>query len=151
IFQHFYLITQKTVFQNIAFALRAAYTPESEIEGRVKELLEMVGLTDKINVFPSQLSGGQKQRVGIARALANNPSVLLCDVGNSAIDSITTSYILQLLKNINKDHNFTIVIITHEMNVLKEICERMAIMQNGQVIEEGSVYDIFSSPQTDLA
>lgn len=151
IFQHFHLITQKTVFQNIAFALRAAHTPESEIEGRVKELLEMVGLTDKINVFPSQLSGGQKQRVGIARALANNPSVLLCDEATSALDPTTTSSILQLLKKINKELNITIVIITHEMNVVKEICDRMAIMQNGQVIEEGSVYDIFSSPQTDLA
>ena len=146
IFQHFYLISQKTVGENIAFALRAAKTPKSEINERVKQLLEMVGLTDKKDVFPSQLSGGQKQRVGIARALANNPSILLCDEATSALDPKTTLSILKLLKQINQKLGITIVLITHEMNVVKEICNRMAIMQDGQVIEEGTVYDIFAQP-----
>ena len=150
IFQHFYLISQKTVGENIAFALRAAKTPKSEINERVKQLLEMVGLTDKKDVFPSQLSGGQKQRVGIARALANNPSILLCDEATSALDPKTTLSILKLLKQINEKLGITIVLITHEMNVVKEICNRMAIMQDGQVIEEGSVYDIFAQPMKPL-
>lgn len=151
IFQHFHLISQKTVSENIAFALRAAGTPRNKINERVINLLDMVSLTDKKDVFPAQLSGGQKQRVGIARALANNPSVLLCDEATSALDPNTTLAILKLLKKINRELNITIVLITHEMNVVKEICDRMAIMQDGQVIEEGSVYDIFSNPQTPLA
>lgn len=146
IFQHFYLISQKTVGENIAFALRAAKTPKNKINERVKELLEMVGLTDKKDVFPAQLSGGQKQRVGIARALANNPSILLCDEATSALDPKTTLSILKLLKQINEKLGITIVLITHEMNVVKEICNRMAIMQDGKVIEEGAVYDIFAQP-----
>lgn len=150
IFQHFYLISQKTVYENIAFALRAAKTPAKEINERVAELLEMVGLSDKRDVFPAQLSGGQKQRVGIARALANNPSVLLCDEATSALDPNTTMSILRLLKKINRELKITIVLITHEMNVVKEICDRMAIMQDGKVIEEGSVYDIFSAPKEGL-
>lgn len=150
IFQHFYLISQKTVGENIAFALRAAKTPSDEIEGRVKELLEMVGLSDKRDVYPAQLSGGQKQRVGIARALANNPSVLLCDEATSALDPKTTVSILRLLKEINEKLGITIVLITHEMNVVKEICNRMAIMQDGRVIELGDVYDIFASPEKPL-
>ncbi|WP_071393174.1 methionine ABC transporter ATP-binding protein [Bacillus tuaregi] len=151
IFQHFHLISQKTVSENIAFSLKAAKTPANQINGRVEELLEMVGLADKKDVYPSQLSGGQKQRVGIARALANNPSVLLCDEATSALDPTTTRSILELLKKINRELNITIVLITHEMNVVKEICHRVAIMQKGRVIEEGPVYDIFSNPQTDLA
>ena len=150
IFQHFYLISQKTVYENIAFALRAAKTPANKISDRVTELLEMVGLSDKRDVYPAQLSGGQKQRVGIARALANNPSVLLCDEATSALDPNTTLSILRLLKKINKELQITIVLITHEMNVVKEICDRMAIMQDGKVIEEGQVYDIFSDPQEEL-
>ncbi|MFJ5622808.1 methionine ABC transporter ATP-binding protein [Peribacillus loiseleuriae] len=150
IFQHFYLISQKTVFDNIAFSLKAAKIPTSRIKGRVEELLEMVGLADKRDVYPAQLSGGQKQRVGIARALANNPTVLLCDEATSALDPTTTKSILNLLKKINKELNITIVLITHEMNVVKEICNRMAIMQFGKVIEEGAVYDIFSNPQAEL-
>lgn len=150
IFQHFYLISQKTVYENIAFALRAAKTPATQIEHRVMELLKMVGLEEKRNVYPAQLSGGQKQRVGIARALANNPSVLLCDEATSALDPTTTLSILKLLKQINEELNITIVMITHEMHVVKEICNRMAIMQNGQVVEDGDVYDIFSNPKTDL-
>ncbi|MCH4825958.1 MAG: methionine ABC transporter ATP-binding protein [Planococcus sp. (in: firmicutes)] len=150
IFQHFYLISQKTVYDNIAFALRAAGKPSKEIKMRVEELLEMVGLADKRDVYPAQLSGGQKQRVGIARALANNPAVLLCDEATSALDPNTTLSILRLLKEINRKLNITIVLITHEMNVVKEICDRMAIMQGGRVIEEGQVYDIFADPQKEL-
>ncbi|BAQ11860.1 phosphonate-transporting ATPase [Bacillus sp. OxB-1] len=150
IFQHFYLISQKTVYENIAFALQAAKTPGDLVEERVAELLEMVGLADKRDVYPSQLSGGQKQRVGIARALANNPSVLLCDEATSALDPNTTTSILRLLKKINRELGITIVLITHEMNVVKEICDRMAIMQDGKVIEEGQVYDIFSDPKQPL-
>ncbi|WP_342542634.1 methionine ABC transporter ATP-binding protein [Paenisporosarcina sp. FSL H8-0542] len=150
IFQHFYLISQKTVAQNISFALKAANTQSEKMETRVLELLEMVGLTDKKDVYPAQLSGGQKQRVGIARALANNPSVLLCDEATSALDPNTTLSILRLLKKINRELNITIVLITHEMNVVKEICDRMAVMQDGRVVEEGTVYDIFSNPKAEL-
>ncbi|HZG72951.1 MAG TPA: methionine ABC transporter ATP-binding protein [Chondromyces sp.] len=150
IFQHFYLISQKTVFENIAFALKAANVPSVQIKKRVEELLEMVGLADKRNVYPAQLSGGQKQRVAIARALANNPTVLLCDEATSALDPTTTKSILNLLKKINRELNITIVLITHEMDVVKEICHRMAIMQGGKVIEEGPVYEIFANPQTEL-
>ncbi|MFJ7737162.1 methionine ABC transporter ATP-binding protein [Lysinibacillus sp. NPDC097287] len=147
IFQHFYLISQKTVSENIAFALKAANLPVNKIPARVDELLEMVGLSEKRDVYPAQLSGGQKQRVGIARALANNPSILLCDEATSALDPKTTVSILRLLKEINIKLGITIVLITHEMDVVKEICNRMAIMQDGKVIEEGEVYDIFASPQ----
>lgn len=150
IFQHFYLISQKTVYENIAFSLKAANYPKEQVRKRVEELLEMVGLSDKRDVYPSQLSGGQKQRVGIARALANNPKVLLCDEATSALDPTTTKSILTLLKKINKELNITIVLITHEMDVVKEICSRMAIMQDGRVVEEGSVYDIFANPHTAL-
>ncbi|BDH60518.1 methionine import ATP-binding protein MetN [Lysinibacillus sp. PLM2] len=150
IFQHFYLVSQKTVGENIAFALRAAKLPKNRIDARVDELLDMVGLTDKRDVYPGQLSGGQKQRVGIARALANNPSILLCDEATSALDPKTTLSILRLLKDINRKLGITIVLITHEMDVVKEICNRMAIMQDGRVIEEGDVYDIFASPQAPL-
>lgn len=150
IFQHFYLISQKTVGENISFALRAAKTPVHKIDKRVEELLQMVGLTDKRDVYPGQLSGGQKQRVGIARALANNPSILLCDEATSALDPKTTISILRLLKKINEQLGITIILITHEMNVVKEICNRMAIMQDGCVIEEGEVYDIFASPEKPL-
>jgi D-methionine transport system ATP-binding protein len=150
IFQHFYLISQKTVYENIAFSLKAANYPKNQISARVMELLETVGLADKRDVYPAQLSGGQKQRVGIARALANNPTVLLCDEATSALDPTTTKSILNLLKKINKELNITIILITHEMNVVKEICHRMAIMQNGKVIEEGTVYDIFANPKAEL-
>ncbi|MCM3568558.1 methionine ABC transporter ATP-binding protein [Neobacillus mesonae] len=150
IFQHFYLISQKTVYENIAFSLKAASCPKEQIKQRVEELLETVGLTDKRDVYPAQLSGGQKQRVGIARALANNPKVLLCDEATSALDPTTTKSILNLLKKINRELDITIVLITHEMDVVKEICHRMAIMQDGKVIEEGPVYDIFASPEAAL-
>lgn len=146
IFQHFYLINQKTVADNIRFALKAANYPPNDMDSRIDELLKMVGLSDKRHVYPSQLSGGQKQRVGIARALANNPSVLLCDEATSALDPKTTLSILQLLQQINDKLGLTIVLITHEMDVVKEICNRMAIMQDGSIIESGDVYDIFASP-----
>ncbi|MGE7842444.1 methionine ABC transporter ATP-binding protein [Lysinibacillus sp. NPDC093712] len=147
IFQHFYLISQKTVGENIAFALKAANMPAADIPARVDELLKMVDLAEKRDVYPAQLSGGQKQRVGIARALANNPAMLLCDEATSALDPKTTVSILRLLKEINSKLGITIVLITHEMDVVKEICNRMAVMQDGKVIEEGEVYDIFASPQ----
>ncbi len=147
IFQHFYLISSKTVHENIAFALKAAGKTKTEIDKRTDELLEMVGLHDKRDVYPAQLSGGQKQRVGIARALANNPSVLLCDEATSALDPKTTKSILKLLQSINKKLGLTIVLITHEMEVVKEICHRIAVMQEGHIVEEGNVYDIFADPK----
>ncbi|MGD6902248.1 methionine ABC transporter ATP-binding protein [Bacillus infantis] len=150
IFQHFHLVKSKTVYENVAFALKAAGHSKKEMEKRVDELLETVGLSDKRDVFPAQLSGGQKQRVGIARALANNPSVLLCDEATSALDPSTTKSILALLKKINRELGLTIVLITHEMEVVKEICDRMAVMQEGKVIEEGKVYDVFSKPTESL-
>ncbi|WP_110111683.1 methionine ABC transporter ATP-binding protein [Bacillus sp. CGMCC 1.16541] len=150
IFQHFYLVSSKTVFENIAFALKAAKLSKDEINKRVIELLEMVGLSDKKDVYPSQLSGGQKQRVGIARALANNPKVLLCDEATSALDPTTTKSILQLLKKINRELGLTIVLITHEMEVVKDICHRVAVMQDGKIVEEGPVYNIFARPQAHL-
>ena len=150
IFQHFYLVSSKTVFENVAFALRAAGKYSAEIETRVTELLELVGLSEKRDVYPAQLSGGQKQRVGIARALANEPNVLLCDEATSALDPSTTKSILSLLKKINRELGLTIVLITHEMDVVKEICDRIAVMQDGKIIEEGQVYDVFADPKQPL-
>lgn len=146
IFQHFNLISSKTVFDNVAFALKAAGKSKEHIAARVPELLKLVGLTEHADHYPAQLSGGQKQRVGIARALANEPQVLLCDEATSALDPVTTSSILSLLKDINRKLGLTIVLITHEMEVVKELCHRVAIMEKGQVIEEGLVYDIFANP-----
>lgn len=146
IFQHFNLIRGKTVFENIAFAMKAAKKPKEEIHTRVLALLEMVGLSDKKDAYVSQLSGGQKQRVGIARALANGPNILLCDEPTSALDLETTQSILQLLREINRSLKITIVIISHEMDVVKSICDRVAVMKAGQVIEEGLVYDVFAAP-----
>ncbi|MCP8615819.1 methionine ABC transporter ATP-binding protein [Salirhabdus salicampi] len=150
IFQHFHLVSAKTVAENVAFSLKAAGKSEKETVEKVDKLLNMVGLLDKKDQYPAQLSGGQKQRVGIARALANDPKVLLCDEATSALDPSTTMSILKLLKKINRELDITIVIITHEMEVVKEICHRAAVMQDGLVIEEGPVYDIFSSPTKDL-
>lgn len=150
IFQHFHLVSSKTVFENVAFALKAARKSTTDIEERVSELLDLVGLADKRDAYPAQLSGGQKQRVGIARALANNPSVLLCDEATSALDPSTTKSILALLKKINVELGLTIVLITHEMEVVKEICDRMAVMQEGKIIEEGPVYDLFAHPKEAL-
>lgn len=146
IFQNFNLLNSKTVFENIAFPLRLVKTPEETIKKKVNDLLELVELKDKSHVYPSQLSGGQKQRVGIARSLANDPDVLLCDEATSALDPKTTQQILALLKNINKNMGLTIVVITHEMEVIKEICNRVAIIEGGLIIEHGSTVDIFSKP-----
>jgi len=147
IFQHFNLLSSYNVFDNVAEILRMNKVPKDVIEKKVKDLLRLVGLEDKANSYPSQLSGGQKQRVGIARALATDPEILLCDEATSALDPQTTESILELLLDINRQFNLTIVLITHEMQVIKKICDRVAIMENGQVIEQGSVLDVFSNPQ----
>ncbi len=148
IFQQFNLLNSKTVFENIAMPLVLSKKLRWEIEDRVKKLLRFVGLEDKAENYPNQLSGGQKQRVGIARALATNPSILLCDEATSALDPQTTKSILKLLKRVNEEYNITILIITHEMEVIKEICNRVAVMEDGRVIETGSVFDVFANPQT---
>ncbi|HHW68674.1 MAG TPA: methionine ABC transporter ATP-binding protein [Epulopiscium sp.] len=147
IFQHFNLIKRKTVFENVAFPMVAAGKPKDEIQKRVNQLLNLVGLSDKSNAFPAQLSGGQKQRVGIARALANETEILLCDEPTSALDLETTKSILNLLKEINQKLGITIVIITHEMDVVKSICDRVAVMNDGQLLEAGNVYDVFVNPR----
>lgn len=147
IFQHFNLLESKTTFDNVAMPLILSKKSKSEINERVTELLEFVGLSDKADSFPSELSGGQKQRVGIARALALNPKILLCDEATSALDPETTKSILQLLKRINKEYNITILLITHEMSVIQEICNQVAVMENGKIIEQGSVLEVFGHPK----
>ncbi|MFB6466954.1 methionine ABC transporter ATP-binding protein [Cytobacillus sp. Hz8] len=151
IFQHFNLLESKTVFENVAIPLSLSKVPKKEIKLRVEELLSFVGLEEKKDSYPNQLSGGQKQRVGIARALATNPSVLLCDEATSALDPQTTESILQLLKKINEKYQITILVITHEMEVIKQICNRVAVMEDGKIIEEGTVFEVFSNPQTTTA
>ncbi|ACX86676.1 methionine ABC transporter ATP-binding protein [Pectobacterium parmentieri] len=147
VFQHFNLLWSRTVSQNIAFALQIAGAPKAEIKRRVADLITLVGLEGRDHAYPSQLSGGQKQRVGIARALANNPSILLCDEATSALDPQTTDAILELLLDINRKLNLTLVLITHEMHVVRKICHRVAVMENGRIVEEGSVLDVFVRPQ----
>lgn len=147
IFQHFNLLESKTVYDNIAIPLVLQKRTKAEIRARVSELLEFIGLSDKAQSYPNELSGGQKQRIGIARALANNPSILLCDEATSALDPQTTLSILHLLKRINKEYNITIVIITHEMGVIQEICNKVAVMEKGTIIEHGNVIDVFGHPQ----
>jgi len=151
IFQHFNLLETKTVFTNIAMPLILTKTPKDEIHERVNELLEFVGLSDKANNYPDQLSGGQKQRVGIARALATQPSILLCDEATSALDPETTESILQLLKRINETYHITILMITHEMSVIRDICHKVAVLDEGKIIENGSVFDVFAKPKTLIA
>ncbi|AKG74881.1 methionine ABC transporter ATP-binding protein [Salinicoccus halodurans] len=148
VFQHFNLLNSKTVYANVAMPLILDNTPKAKIRERVTELLDFVGLGDKAKMYPDQLSGGQKQRVGIARALATQPSILLCDEATSALDPQTTDSILNLLRKINEEYNITILLITHEMAVVREICNRVAVMEDGNVIEEGTVFEIFSNPQT---
>lgn len=150
IFQHFNLMSSRTVFQNIAFPLELAHVPSETIKTRVSELLALVGLQEKSNDYPASLSGGQKQRVAIARTLATNPKILLCDEATSALDPATTESILTLLKDINKRLNITILLITHEMNVVKSICDQVAVISSGKLIEQGTVSEIFSHPKTDI-
>lgn len=151
IFQQFNLLESKTIYDNVAIALKLNGVSKKDIEKRVTELLDFVELSDKKYSYPGQLSGGQKQRVGIARALANNPSILLCDEATSALDPKTTDSILELLKKINEMLHITIVIITHEMNVIQKICNKVAVMDYGQVVETGSVIQVFSDPRSDIA
>ncbi|KIS05963.1 methionine ABC transporter ATP-binding protein [Streptococcus equi] len=147
IFQHFNLMAQKTAKENVAFALRHSRLSKAEREKKVAELLELVGLSERADNYPAQLSGGQKQRVAIARALANDPKILISDEATSALDPKTTKQILALLQELNRRLGLTIVMITHEMQIVKDICHRVAVMQQGTLIEEGSVLDIFSNPR----
>lgn len=146
IFQHFNLLSTATVRDNIAFPLKISKLPPKEVKRRVDDLLELVGLTAQQHQYPRQLSGGQKQRVGIARALANEPDVLLCDEATSALDPQTTDSILTLLKDINRKMGITILLITHEMNVIRAVCDRVAVMEYGQIVESGTVLDVFLNP-----
>ncbi|HEL0589538.1 TPA: methionine ABC transporter ATP-binding protein [Streptococcus equi subsp. zooepidemicus] len=150
IFQHFNLMAQKTAKENVAFALRHSRLSKAEREKKVAELLELVGLSERADNYPAQLSGGQKQRVAIARALANDPKILISDEATSALDPKTTKQILALLQELNRRLGLTIVMITHEMQIVKDICHRVAVMQQGTLIEEGSVLDIFSNPREPL-
>ncbi len=147
IFQHFNILSTRTVYENVAFPLELVGMKKDEIAKKITPLIELVGLTEHANKYPSQLSGGQKQRVGIARALANDPKVLLSDEATSALDPETTVATLELLKRINKTLGLTIVMITHQMDVVKQICDRVAVMDSGSVVEEGDVLDVFRSPQ----
>ena len=147
IFQHFNLMPSRTIFGNVAYPLRGSGLSKEEIRAKVHSLLELVGIADKENAYPSQLSGGQKQRVAIARALANDPKILLCDEATSALDPQTTKAILSLLHHLNQTLGITIVVITHEMAVVKEICNRVAVMDHGKVVEEGTVFSVFATPK----
>jgi D-methionine transport system ATP-binding protein len=147
IFQNFNLLSSNTVFDNAAAPLRLAGVPKKERERKVRELLTLVGLQDKESAYPAQLSGGQKQRVAIARALASDPEILLCDEATSALDPQTTESILELLLKINRKYRITIVLITHEMHVIRKICDRVAVMEKGEIVEQGDVLDIFSNPR----
>ena len=151
IFQHFNLLMQKSVLENICFPLYIQGKRKGEARKRALELLKIVGLEDKAKAYPAQLSGGQKQRVAIARALASDPKILLCDEATSALDPQTTSSILKLLEEINRNLQITIVIITHQMSVVREICTKVAILKDGEVVEEGSVEDIFNHPKSQVA
>ena len=151
IFQHFNLLTSRTVFENVALPLELENKSKAEIQEKTTALLALVGLSDKHNVYPSNLSGGQKQRVAIARALASDPKVLLCDEATSALDPATTQSILKLLKEINRTLGITILLITHEMEVVKRICDQVAVIDKGRLIEQGTVSEIFSNPKTELA
>ena len=151
IFQHFNLLMQKNVLENVCFPLYIPGKSKKDARKRAKELLDIVGLGDRTGAFPAQLSGGQKQRVAIARALASDPKILLCDEATSALDPQTTSSILALLKDINQRFNITIVIITHQMSVVREICSHVAIVKGGEVAEQGTVEDIFTHPKTAVA
>lgn len=150
IFQHFNLMPSRTIFDNVAYALKGSGKSKEQIKQKVRELLKTVEMADKENAYPSQLSGGQKQRAAIARALANDPKILLCDESTSALDPQTTKQILNLLKKLNQSLGITIVVITHEMAVVKELCHRVAVMDHGNVIEEGETFSVFASPKESL-
>ena len=149
IFQQFNLLMQRTCLKNICFPMEIAGVPASQAKKRALELLEIVGLPDKAAAYPAQLSGGQKQRIAIARALASNPKVLLCDEATSALDPTTTRSILRLIQDINRRLGLTVVVITHEMAVVEEICNRVAILEHGHMVETGTVEEVFSNPQTE--
>ena len=151
IFQSFNLLMQRTCLKNICFPMELSGVPKAKAEQRARELLESVGLSDKAEAYPAQLSGGQKQRIAIARALATDPKVLLCDEATSALDPTTTASILSLLKDLNQKLGVTVVVITHQMSVIEEICTKVAILDGGSIAEEGEVTDIFSNPKTDAA
>jgi D-methionine transport system ATP-binding protein len=150
IFQHFNLLRSKTVAANIALPLRYLKKSKGEIEKRVDELLDLVGLADKKGAYPAELSGGQKQRVGIARALVNEPEVLLCDEATSALDPQMTDSILELLRELNEKLALTMVVVTHEMAVVKELCDSVAVMEDGQIVETGDLYDVFAAPRMEI-
>ncbi len=151
IFQGFNLLAQRNVIKNVCYPLEIAGTPKEEAKNRARELLKLVGLSDREKAYPSQLSGGQKQRVAIARALATNPKYLLCDEATSALDPNTTQSILELLKRINKEFGVTIVVITHEMKVIDSICDRVAVIDKSVIAEQGKVSDVFVNPKSDIA
>ena len=151
IFQHFNLLMQKTVLDNVCFPMKITGVKGAKAKERAMELLRTVGLEDKANAYPAQLSGGQKQRVAIARVLANNPKILLCDEATSALDPQTTKSILGLLKSINEAYGITIVVITHEMAVVQEICHHVAVLDHGTLAESGTVQELFRSPKTEAA
>ncbi|MER2097739.1 MAG: methionine ABC transporter ATP-binding protein [Pseudomonas qingdaonensis] len=147
IFQHFNLMSAKTVWQNVELPLKVAGVPKAQRQRKVAELLELVGLQDKHGVYPAQLSGGQKQRVGIARALVHDPQILLCDEATSALDPETTGSILALLRDINQRLGLTIILITHEMAVIRDICHRVVVLERGRIVEQGAVWQVFGDPQ----
>lgn len=150
VFQNFSLLQQRTVLRNVMFPLELRHADKKEAEKRARELLELVGLADKCDKYPSQLSGGQQQRVAIARALVNNPSIMLCDEATSALDSMTTHSILKLLKDINEKMGVTIVLITHSLAVAELICDNVVVIDEGKIVEEGKTEDIFANPQSDV-
>lgn len=151
IFQNYNLLYSKTIFENVAMPLILEGRPKKETREKVLELLTYVGLEDRIDHYPNELSGGQKQRVGIARALVTEPDILLCDEATSALDPETTESVLELLRKIRNEFEITILMITHEMNVIKDICDRVAVIENGEIVEQGSVIDVFTNPQTMIA
>lgn len=151
VFQNFSLLQQRTVLRNVMFPLELRHADKKEAEKRARELLELVGLADKCDKYPSQLSGGQQQRVAIARALINDPSIMLCDEATSALDSMTTHSILKLLKDINKEMGVTIVLITHSLAVAELICDNIVVIDEGKIVEKGKTEDIFANPQSDVA
>jgi len=151
IFQHFNLMSAKTVWKNVELPLKVAGVPKEQRQRKVAELLELVGLKDKHNAYPAQLSGGQKQRVGIARALVHDPAILLCDEATSALDPETTQSILGLLREINQRLGLTIILITHEMAVIREICDRVVVLEKGQIVEQGPVWQVFGNPQHEVS